>query len=129
MTTTKSIAVSALALGSLLVGAAGIQAHETGTPIVLEEAHGKTLTIGSKRTVVYFLTRGGQCQTTFVVADAPTSDGLASQVSNPTRFSVEIAPGKVFRMAGGTGYALSFKCSEQANALHVKPVAEVAYKM
>lgn len=115
---------SALVVGGLLTAATMAMAHEPATPLVLKEGQGHSLTIGSKRTVVYFLTRDGDCRTSFVVG-AQAGD---AQAVDPTRFIVDIAPGKSFRMAGSKGYGLMFKCAGGAKDLLVRPITQVAYR-
>jgi len=127
MSNTKKLAAAALAafaaLSTTAMATAGFDAK--ATPVVLKEGQGRTLKFGTKHTVVYFLARGGDCRTTFVVADKNAP--LAAAPFNPTRFDVQIAPGKTFVMGGDERYSLQFECTPNAEALTIRPVQTLAY--
>lgn len=115
--------LAAVAASFAAVGAAS--AERPVTPIVMKEVQGNSFELGAKHAMVYFLAREGDCRTTFVVSDRTAP--LAASAFNPTRFQVEIAPGKSFQLAGDGRNALQFECAATGASLVVRPVEMVAY--
>ncbi|MEO1205678.1 MAG: hypothetical protein AAFV45_05045 [Pseudomonadota bacterium] len=123
MTVLKTCSI-ALTAAVLALSTQAATAQQPAFASVLKEGHGVSLDIGLKRTMVYFLSRDGQCKATFSTSDARYS----AKDWNPTRVNVDIAPGKSFKMADGYGYAVAFKCSATAKTIELRPVLNVAYK-
>lgn len=120
----KSIAI-ATAIAAAVLASTTASADLPVTPVVMKEVQGKSFDLGAKHAMVYFLSRSGDCKTTFVVSDRAAP--LAAAPHNPTRFEVEIAPGKSFQLSGEGKQGLQFECASAATSLYVRPVEVVAY--
>ena len=126
MSKSVSIVRGAVAAAAASLFAAGaVAAAMPPTPVVMKEIQGKSFDLGAKHAMVYFLAREGDCRTTFVVSDRTAP--LAAPPHSPTRFEVEIAPGKSFELVGIGKQALQFECAPAGTALYVRPVEVVAY--
>jgi hypothetical protein len=113
--------VAAVALTST---AAAYAAELSSKPMTMKPMHGISFDVGAKHAVSYFLSEGGRCKLTLILAEAFTGEEAPSDV--PARYEVAIGGGKSVRLNGDESTRLDVTCHAGARAVTMTPVEEVA---
>ncbi|MEW5964050.1 MAG: hypothetical protein AB1749_10860 [Pseudomonadota bacterium] len=124
MTTTKIIVATAIAAVLSAQGAVSLRAEELRAVQTMKPLHGISFDIGSKRAVSYYLSDKGRCKLVLTLATVPNWDEVPSFTS--TRFEAAIPGGKATRFVSDEGKSVEFSCQENAQAMSVNPVENVA---
>ena len=113
---TKIIALAAaLSLSTLATVA---QASE---PLTIKPLQGISFDVGTDRAASYFVSETGQCKLVLTQAD-PNAD---TETFSATRFEAAIGAGKATRYVSN-GRTFEFGCAHDAQAMHIKPVSQLA---
>ncbi len=113
--------VAAVALTST---AAAYAAELSSKPMTMKPMHGISFDVGAKHAVSYFLSEGGRCRLTLILAQAFTGDEAPSDA--PARYEVAIGGGRSVRLNGDASTWLDVACHKGAQAMTVTPVEQVA---
>jgi hypothetical protein len=77
--------------------------------------------LGSKRAIGYFLTVGGKCQLTLMIAESVDPD--VAKPTSAARLNVAMLPGQSTALASEEGQAMTITCGTDAEVLEVQRAA------
>jgi hypothetical protein len=112
---------AALALAVLLGAGASFAADENWDSTLMKPTRAKSLDVGMKRVISYFLSSDGVCRLTAMIADRD-DEGAASGA----QLQLVVEPGKTARIATADGNSLRFICLGRAEAMTATVVNRVA---
>ncbi|HTO78671.1 MAG TPA: hypothetical protein VMJ31_02725 [Methylocystis sp.] len=113
---------TALALALSLGWGASFAAEENWDSTMMKPTRAKSLDVGMKRVISYFVSSDGVCRLTAMIADR--NDEEASGGAAQLQLLVE--PGKTARIATADGNSLRFVCLGRAEAMTATVVNRVA---
>jgi hypothetical protein len=124
MNAMKTMTLGTILIGLSVSGAAVCKAEAGSAGLPMKPVYARSIDIGSKRAVAYFLNDNGRCKLALVVADAMADDVLPTDT--PVRFDVVVDAGKNARFDTAEGKSLQFDCMRSAQSMTVREVALVA---
>jgi hypothetical protein len=125
MNSTKNIMIMTVATALLALGTAGAsEAADASRPLTMKPLRGVSFDVGTKRAVSYFLSEGGQCKLTLIVAERMTDDAVPTDT--PVRFEATIDAGNDTRVDTPEGKGLQFECKPGSLAMSVIEVEQLA---
>jgi hypothetical protein len=113
---------AALALAVWLGAGASFAADENWDSTMMKPTRAKSLDVGTKRVISYFVASDGVCRLTAMIADR--NDEAAAAGAAQLQLAVE--PGKTARIATADGNSLRFVCLGRAEAMTATVVNQVA---
>lgn len=127
-TMTKGIhrfATAAFAGALCLAASVELSAAQSPPPVRMTPMMAKSLDVGSKHIVSYFLNADGLCQLTLMIADA-----MADENSEPStdvlRLRLTVEPGRSALVDNTEGRLLQFGCETAAQAMNATVLDQVA---
>ena len=118
------IIIAATALAGIL-SVNGVPESQAGdSSWTMKPRGGVSFDIGAKHAVSFFLSEGGRCMLTLVVADQMRGDEVPTDT--PVRFEVAIDAGKEARFDTAEGKSLQFACAAGTQAMRVTEIKQVA---
>ena len=113
---------AALALAVSLGAGASFAADENWDSTMMKPTRAKSLDVGMKRVISYFISSDGVCRLTAMVADR-NDEGAVGGV---TQLQLVVEPGKTARIGTADGNSLRFVCLGRAEAMAATVVNRVA---
>jgi hypothetical protein len=123
MNSIRNIIASAALAGLMSMNAVSTSQAGDGA-WTMKPMNGVSFDIGAKRAVSYFLSDGGRCNLTLVVADQMQGDEVP--VDTPVRFDVAIDGGKGARFDTAEGKSLQFDCAAGTQTMRVTEIQQLA---
>jgi len=113
---------AALALAVSLGAGASFAADENWDSTMMKPTRAKSLDVGMKRVISYFVSSDGVCRLTAMIADR-NDEGTAGGAA---QLQLVVEPGKTARIATADGNSLRFVCLGRAEAMTATVVNRVA---
>jgi hypothetical protein len=124
MKTAMRMVTAAFGGALCLAASMGPSAAESRSPVTMKPLGAKSLDVGSKHVVSYFLNADGQCKLTLMIADATREDsGPSAQV---LRVRLMVEPGRPALVDTTEGRMLQFACEPGAQAMNATLLDQVA---
>ena len=98
---------------------------EHAAKLVVMQAHGAALDVGSKHIVSYFTAGKGVCDVTVLIGDKADSEGDGGSIGTRVKFAVP--SGMTARTDTAEGKSLEFACTSGASTMSIRPVDLMAY--
>jgi hypothetical protein len=103
----------------------GLSAAESRSGVTLKPLMAKSLDVGSKHVVSYFLNADGQCKLTLMIADA-ARDEDSEPSAQILRLRLMVEPGRAALVDTTEGRMLQFACDPGAQAMNATLLDQVA---
>ncbi len=123
MKTGKRIVISAFGGALCLAASTGLSAAESWSPTTMKPLMAKSLDVGSKHVVSYFLNADGQL--TLMIADA-ARDENSERPAQILRLRLMVEPGRAALVDTTDGKLLQFACEPDALAMHATLLDQIA---
>jgi hypothetical protein len=101
----------------------GVASARMSGPQTFKPTEGMIYLLGSKRAIGYFLTSGGNCQVTLMIAEAVDPD--VAQPPSAARMSFGMVPGQSMALGSAEGESMVATCGAGGETLQItrnKPV-------
>jgi hypothetical protein len=123
--TAKHMVTAALGGALCLATSMGLSAAESRSGVTLKPLMAKSLDVGSKHVVSYFLNADGQCKLTLMIADA-ARDEDSEPSAQILRLRLMVEPGRAALVDTTEGRMLQFACDPGAQAMNATLLDQVA---
>jgi hypothetical protein len=123
--TAKRMVTAALGGALCLATSMGLSAAESRSGVTLKPLMAKSLDVGSKHVVSYFLNADGQCKLTLMIADA-ARDEDSEPSAQILRLRLMVEPGRAALVDTTEGRMLQFACDPGAQAMNATLLDQVA---
>jgi hypothetical protein len=123
--TAKRMVTAALGGALCLATSMGLSATESRSGVTLKPLMAKSLDVGSKHVVSYFLNADGQCKLTLMIADA-ARDEDSEPSAQILRLRLMVEPGRAALVDTTEGRMLQFACDPGAQAMNATLLDQVA---
>jgi hypothetical protein len=125
MKTGKRIVIAAFGGALCLAASAGLSAAESWSPTTMMPLMAKSLDVGSKHVVSYFLNADGRCKLTLMIADA-ARDENSERSAQILRLRLMVEPGRAALVDTTDGKLLQFACEPDALSMHATLLDQIA---
>jgi hypothetical protein len=125
MKTGKRIIIAAFGGALCLATSTGLSAAESWSPTTMKPLMAKSLDVGSKHVVSYFLNADGRCKLTLMIADA-ARDENSERSAQILRLRLMVEPGRAALVDTTDGKLVQFACEPDALAMHATLLDQVA---
>jgi len=113
---------AALALAVWLAAGASFAADENWDATLMKPTQAKSLDVGTKRVISYFVSADGVCRLTAMIAERTEEESA----HGAAQLQLAVEPGKTARIATADGNSLRFVCLGRAEAMSATVVNRVA---
>jgi len=120
----KVIVTTALAGILAMNGTSSVLAADIAPEQTMKPLHAISFNVGTKHAVSYFSRENETCKLVLTLADAPDWKDVSSFTA--TRFEAAVPAGAATRFNPTAGKSLEFACQENAQAIRVKAIEQVA---
>ncbi len=117
--------VLATAFLSLLAMNGAARSNDQYEKLVVVQAHGAALDVGSKHIVSYFTAQQGVCNVTLLIGNKANSEGEGASIGTRVKFNVPA--GMTARTDTAEGKSLEFACRSGASTMSIQPLDLLAY--
>jgi hypothetical protein len=124
MKTGRRIVVAVFGGALCLATSIGLSGAESWSPATMKPLMAKSLDVGSKHVVSYFLNADGRCKLTLMIADAARDESERSAQILRLRLMVE--PGRAALVDTTDGKLLQFACEPNAQAMNATLLDQMA---
>jgi hypothetical protein len=113
MSKSLRLTTAALAFSVSLGAPASLVAEEAWESTMMKPQRAKSLNVGTKRVISYFLNSGGLCRLTAMIAERSDSE----VATGAEQLQLVVEPGQTARIATTDGNSLRFVCLGRAEAM------------
>lgn len=125
MKTGNHLVTAAFAGALCLATSMGLSAAESRSPATMKPLMAKSLDVGSKHIVSYFLNADGRCKLTLMIAEA-ARDENSERPAQVLRLRLMVEPGRAALVDTTDGRLLQFACEPDAQAMNASLLDQVA---
>jgi len=113
---------------AVALGCANVPLHaaEAWSPVKMKPMKAISLDEGDKHIVSYFVSGGGSCKLTMIIADAWGNSNDETPDTKPSRVVAEIASGRLAEIVAAKGKSLGFLCADDALSMTVTKTDRLA---
>ncbi|BDV39276.1 hypothetical protein DSM21852_25290 [Methylocystis bryophila] len=122
MSKASRMVAAALALAVSLGGSASFAADGNWESTMMKPTRAKSLDVGTKHVISYFVSADGACRLTAMIADRSDDEAAAGAA----QLQLTVEPGKTARIATADGNSLRFICLGRAEWMTATVVNRVA---
>ncbi len=122
MSKSSRMAAAALALAVLFGPGASFAGDESWESTMMKPARAKSLDVGMKHVVSYFVSADGACRLTAMISDRSEDEAAAGTA----QLQLVVEPGNTARIATADGNSLRFVCLGRAEWMTATVVNRVA---
>ena len=124
MNTTKQITIAAAITALCTIQSSAAQADEEISVLTMKPMQAANFARGNEHFVTYYLSENGRCKLYVTHAVAPDWDAPSKFIA--TRFEAVLDAGTKTRYVSSSGRAFDFACADDALAMNVMPIEQVA---